>query len=316
MSSPFPTVQSISGVGKPRLILVLARPYARIKASYVGNPGTVEFYTKHGLTTGMSVRISGHSGSTPAINSDYVATVVDEYKITIPVNITVAGTGGAGEALTHIYESTGTTTFTATTAAETGSPTFSAVRAGHRIFSTRTSGGLDYPTYGKVLSKATGVLTIDGWSNGTPTGGNKFRADGYIADLPRTQEMTEIFTPDVLVHSLYNGDNGSIKKTKMRGWGYDVTLDYSAYTDPDMLYDLRAMLSQRANDELILIPRADAPGYQYPVYFSRPVSLSKYGRSAGYKKLVWSFSGKENLASWPLLDGFGMSYGTNYGTNY
>jgi len=49
----------------------------------------------HGLSTGDSVTISGHTGSTPAITGPYVITVVSPTTFTIPLTVSVAGTGGA-----------------------------------------------------------------------------------------------------------------------------------------------------------------------------------------------------------------------------
>ena len=48
----------------------------------------------HGLTNGQAVLIAGHSGSTPDINGEQVATVVSTTTFTIAVNVTVGGTGG------------------------------------------------------------------------------------------------------------------------------------------------------------------------------------------------------------------------------
>lgn len=49
----------------------------------------------HGLTTGMVVVITGHTGSTPAISGAYIVTVTGAATFTIPVAVTVDGTGGA-----------------------------------------------------------------------------------------------------------------------------------------------------------------------------------------------------------------------------
>lgn len=52
----------------------------------------------HGLATGSVVSIVGHTGSTPAIDGVHAVTVTAANKFTIPVNVTVAGTGGAWKA--------------------------------------------------------------------------------------------------------------------------------------------------------------------------------------------------------------------------
>lgn len=302
----------INGSGKPRLILVLARPFGYIASCTIANPTELATYIPHKLVTGMMVRIAGNTGSTPTINGDFQITVTGNSTFTIPVNVTVNGTGGTFEALTQIYESTGTTVYTATGLAETGSPSYSMIKTGHRVYSTRTSGGIDNPTTAKVLTTAIGALTLDVWTNGTPTNGNKFRIDGVIVDLPRCQEMTEEFTPDNLLHSLYNGNQGSVLTTKMRGWKYKCTIDYSKYISADTLTSMRFHLAQGPDDQLILVPRTDAPQYQYNVIFADPVQLTRQ-RLEGHRKPIFAFQGKENLSQWPIIDGYGVGYAQNYG---
>lgn len=65
-----------------------------ITSSSVANPSVITTTVPHGLTNGQSVVIAGHSGSTPAIDGEHVATVVTTTTFTIPVNVTVGGTGG------------------------------------------------------------------------------------------------------------------------------------------------------------------------------------------------------------------------------
>ena len=65
-----------------------------ITSSSVANPSVITTPVPHGLTTGDSVLISGHSGSTPSINAEHDVTVVTATTFTIPVNVTVGGTGG------------------------------------------------------------------------------------------------------------------------------------------------------------------------------------------------------------------------------
>lgn len=310
-----PNILFVAGSGTPRLVRVLARPSGNIVSSSVANPSNILFTGKHKLTNGQTIRISGHSGSTPSINGDYVVTVVDDLNVTIPVNVTVAGTGGSFEALTQIYESTGTTTFTSTTANESASPTFSAVKVNNRVLSYRVVSGLSLPTWGKVTTKATGTLTVDAWTNGTPTDGQKFFVDGWIADLPRCQEMTETYTPDMLIHSLYNGDQGSRLETKFRGFIYECELDYAKYISSDTLIDLAKVFTLSPLDQLILVPRKDVPGFNFNVVLNAPFSLSRH-RNEGYRKPLFAFKAKENVQCYGIQDGYGMNYASTYGTNY
>lgn len=65
-----------------------------ITSSSVANPTTITTPRPHGLTTGDSIVISGHAGSTPSINGTRTVTVTGPTTFTIPVNVTVAGAGG------------------------------------------------------------------------------------------------------------------------------------------------------------------------------------------------------------------------------
>ena len=65
-----------------------------ITSSSVANPSIITTTVPHGLTNGQKVLIAGHSGSTPSINAEHVATVISTTTFSIPVNVTVGGTGG------------------------------------------------------------------------------------------------------------------------------------------------------------------------------------------------------------------------------
>lgn len=64
-----------------------------IISSSVANPTNINA-TAHGITDQASAVVAGHSGSTPSINGTHVVTVIDDDNFTIPVNVTVGGTGG------------------------------------------------------------------------------------------------------------------------------------------------------------------------------------------------------------------------------
>lgn len=65
-----------------------------ITSSSVANPSIITTTVPHKLTNGQKVLIAGHSGSTPSINGEYVATVITTTTFSIPENVTVGGTGG------------------------------------------------------------------------------------------------------------------------------------------------------------------------------------------------------------------------------
>jgi hypothetical protein len=65
-----------------------------ITSSSVANPSVITTPVPHGLTSGQTILIAGHSGSSPTINGERTVTVVTATTFTIPVNVTVGGTGG------------------------------------------------------------------------------------------------------------------------------------------------------------------------------------------------------------------------------
>jgi hypothetical protein len=65
-----------------------------VTSSSVANPTVITTGVSHGFTTGQPVTIAGHTGSTPAISGTYIATVLSANTFSIPVTVTVGGTGG------------------------------------------------------------------------------------------------------------------------------------------------------------------------------------------------------------------------------
>lgn len=77
--------------------LLFKRSTLSITSNSMANPTVVTTSTAHGLGEVGStriVRISGASGSTPSINNDYTATILSLTTLSLPVNVTVSGTGG------------------------------------------------------------------------------------------------------------------------------------------------------------------------------------------------------------------------------
>ncbi len=88
-----------------------------ITSSSVANPTNILCAAVHGLVTGDSIVIAGHTGSTPALDGIHTVTVVDTLNFTIPVNVTVAGANGTCTktslsfglvAYLHVFSFTGT----------------------------------------------------------------------------------------------------------------------------------------------------------------------------------------------------------------
>lgn len=66
-----------------------------ITSSSVANPSVITTATAHGLATGNQVWIQNHTGSTPALDDQvFTVTVTGPTTFTIPMNVTVGGTGG------------------------------------------------------------------------------------------------------------------------------------------------------------------------------------------------------------------------------
>lgn len=66
-----------------------------ITSNSVANPSVVTTPVPHGLTTGDIIVISGVSTSSPTINGQRTVTVISETTFSVPVNVTVGGTGGS-----------------------------------------------------------------------------------------------------------------------------------------------------------------------------------------------------------------------------
>ncbi len=88
------TTHKVTGRREPGQIIQEIGRQKAILTSSVASPSIITTAVAHGIADGQTVRIAGHVGSTPSINDDYVATVVSPTTFSIPVNVTVAGTGG------------------------------------------------------------------------------------------------------------------------------------------------------------------------------------------------------------------------------
>jgi hypothetical protein len=255
--------------------------------------GIINTATAHGASVGWRIRIAGHTGSTPDINGDwYVAQVLSGTQLRIDCNITVGG--GASGTVKRI-------------------PDFSRVQAGMVVIGlvTRTP---DLEVYGKVTAVDQANLTLEignGWVGGTPTTGRPYSINGWFIDLPRCQNLTEEFTPDILVHGLWRGR----KDSTFYGYGYRAVLDYSQYLSADTLYLLKNLLHPTAGDAVVLIPRRDKPGYEYNVYVDEEaLTLELFGRAGGHRGFKLVFLGRE-LVDFPLnASGYGFNYAIAYGT--
>jgi hypothetical protein len=92
-----------------------------ITSNSIANPTVVTTAVPHNLVTGDVIVISGVSTSSPTINGQQTVTVLASNQFSVPVNVTVAGTGGTlveagstngGWGYLHVSEMTGPTSFT------------------------------------------------------------------------------------------------------------------------------------------------------------------------------------------------------------
>lgn len=234
----------------------------------------------------------------------------------IPTFTSISGTGRPRMIVkkkTNTYASSGTTAYTATTVSETGTPALSAIRAGMRIVSTVTRSSLPpLEVYARVVSvnDTTDVITVAEWVGGTPTDTNAFTVNGWVIDLPYCQSLVEEFEPDQLIHNLYR----SRRSAKFFGWQYSARLDYAAWISADTLIDAGVIFNLEEDDELVLVPRVDKPGYNYRVLYDGPIPISRFGKAAGHKGVVLPFRGTANVP-WPIpQSGYGFEYSYDYGT--
>lgn len=95
-----------------------------VTSSSVANPSVITTGSAHGLSTGDTTTIAGHSGSTPSINGSHVVTVISSTTFSIPVNVTVGGTGGTATTRerTRVYPFEGGTSTRKTLTIEEGVP--------------------------------------------------------------------------------------------------------------------------------------------------------------------------------------------------
>ncbi len=71
-----------------------------ITSSSVADPSIITMAAAHGFADGDTVTIADHTGATPDINGDHVITYINATTFSIPINVTVGGTGGTATSAT------------------------------------------------------------------------------------------------------------------------------------------------------------------------------------------------------------------------
>lgn len=78
----------------PHMTAVRVTPAIAIVASSIAAATVLETLTPHNLVSGDTAAIAGHLGSTPAVDGSRVVTVIDATHVSVPLAVTIAGTGG------------------------------------------------------------------------------------------------------------------------------------------------------------------------------------------------------------------------------
>lgn len=89
---------STTGILVRRKALATPPASVAVASSSVANPTVITTSAPHLLNTGDTTTIAGHTGSTPTVNGLRTVTVLTPTTFTIPVNVTVGGTGGTSVA--------------------------------------------------------------------------------------------------------------------------------------------------------------------------------------------------------------------------
>lgn len=312
-----PDLLVINGSGRPRIIAEIEASYTSkgsltytdttvteadgasfniigVTADANGNVN-VEYNDSNKYAVGDYVIIAGVTGGSPDINGTHqVVMIPSATKIQIELTFVSAGTGGT------IHRS--------------GDAELNGAIPGLKIQSVFTdTNSVQEESYGKIVDIIGNTIVVDKWSAGTPSNADAFSFTGHVIDLPYCNEFKEFFTPDTLVHNLYQ----SRKKVKERGYFYRISLDYSKRVYGDMLVDMQMILDTSQHINLVLIPRADVPGFSYNVFFDpqAAMTLSMIGKGRAHKNLVFVFVGKETVNSFPISLGYGDNYGMDYGNS-
>lgn len=74
-----------------------ANKTATISTSSVAASTVITTAAAHGFLVGETVTITGHVDSTPALDGTYVISAVTTLTFTVPLTVTVAGTGGTAD---------------------------------------------------------------------------------------------------------------------------------------------------------------------------------------------------------------------------
>lgn len=124
-----------------------------------------------------------------------------------------------------------------------------------------------------------------------------------VYDLPYSQNsLQEIFTPDFIVHTMYNGT----KETTIRGWWYQAILDYSRKITAEEALKFANLFKSSRDYDVIFYPRLDNFNINYKVELD-PESILNIAQKPFHranKNFQIQLNGVARLSEVPLtLDG-------------
>jgi len=91
---PFWAHDVLRGRAGPHALSRRVTPAIAIVSSSIASPTVITTLTPHELLTGDTVAIAAHVGATPALSGAYIVTVLGTTSLSLPIAVTVAGTGG------------------------------------------------------------------------------------------------------------------------------------------------------------------------------------------------------------------------------
>jgi hypothetical protein len=143
-------------------------------------------------------------------------------------------------------------------------------------------------------------VVVDKWSNLFPTVDGYIIGD-YVIDLPYCQNnLVERFVPDFgPAKKIWN--SGRLYRT-LRGFYYKVLLDYSRYTEKELLMEMERVYDKARTEPFLFYPRSDNPEVYYlcEIEPESELQFAQLQRHQGHRLVQFNFYGVERLDKVPL----------------
>lgn len=226
-----------------------------------GSPGIINTVTPHGLTNGQTVTIAAVVGGTPVINGNHIVTVTDTDTFTIPVNITVAGTGGTVSGPERVGTATATLKPSAT--------------AFDDSFNLPPGLAVDFTTsiVGSTVRSIVDIESVDGASAGARFAVIAIPDDSTFKEIACTEgKDIDLPTPQsIAIACRYNAARW-VKKARSNVPNFGFKAKYTSYGDGLMRLNghrVTVRLDTRKDDR-ILSERMFIGGWRPIVKLTRP----------------------------------------------